>query len=180
MKKQLTRPYRELREKMSPEARARAAAKTKEMLAEMPLNELRHARSLSQERLAEILRVNQASISKLERRTDMYISTLRSFIQAMGGRLEINAIFPDGPVMINQFQSLESEAVTAVAQVSGEQRQGSVAQKGRIVHWADVVTLKEGAYQVIESVSSFENDDLFHYQETPEESEIKDESSSAA
>jgi DNA-binding XRE family transcriptional regulator len=70
---------------MSPQARAEANALTEQMLTEMPLQELRRARHLSQEQLAEILHVRQATISKLERRTDMYISTLRSYIQAMGG-----------------------------------------------------------------------------------------------
>lgn len=70
---------------------------------EMLLCEVRQAREMSQQRLAEVLRINQSSVSKLERRTDMYISTLRSFIESIGGRLEINAVFPDGTVRINQF-----------------------------------------------------------------------------
>ena len=72
----------------------------------MPLQELRQARQLSQEQRATILQVKQASISKLERRTDMYISTLRQFIEAMGGELEIVAKFPDGVVRITQFQEI--------------------------------------------------------------------------
>ncbi|HJX16139.1 MAG TPA: XRE family transcriptional regulator [Candidatus Deferrimicrobiaceae bacterium] len=106
MRKIRTRPYRELRAKMSPASRARAEKQAKELLAEMPLCEVRHAREMSQKRLAEVLRINQASVSKLERRTDMYISTLRSFIEAMGGQLEIKAIFPDGAVRISQFEKL--------------------------------------------------------------------------
>ena len=62
----------------------------------MPLNELRQARGLSQKVLAEVLHVQQPSIAKLEKRTDMYISTLRSHIEAMGGQLEVIARFPDG------------------------------------------------------------------------------------
>jgi len=88
---------------MSPASRARARAKARAMLAEMPLQELRHARGLSQETLAAALHVRQASISKLERRTDMYISTLRSHIRAMGGELEIVARFPEGEVRISNF-----------------------------------------------------------------------------
>lgn len=103
----MAKPFKDLREKMSPEARAKAERKARELLAQMPLQELRQARSLSQERLADLLGVKQASISKLERRTDMYISTLRSFIQAMGGELEIIARFPDGAVQITQFESLD-------------------------------------------------------------------------
>ena len=69
----------------------------------MPLNGLRQARALSQVKLAETLHVNQAAVSKIERRTDMYISTLRAYIRAMGGDLEIVAKFPDGEVKIANF-----------------------------------------------------------------------------
>jgi hypothetical protein len=50
--------------------------------------------------------MKQASISKLERRADMYISSLRRFVEAMGGQLEITAKFPEGDVRINQFEDL--------------------------------------------------------------------------
>ncbi len=91
------------RARMSPVAQARAAKRAQKMLAEMPLQELRQAKELSQVKLAQALRVNQAAISKLERRTDMYISTLRSYIKAMGGDLEVIARFPDGEVKISNF-----------------------------------------------------------------------------
>lgn len=99
----MARKFSELRAGMSLASRARARAKARAMLAEMPLQELRHARGLSQETLAAALHVRQASISKLERRTDMYISTLRSHIRAMGGELEIVARFPEGEVRISNF-----------------------------------------------------------------------------
>jgi transcriptional regulator with XRE-family HTH domain len=95
---------------MSPAAQAGAEAKAQAMLAEMPLNELRLARGLSQKMLAELLRVQQPSIAKIERRTDMYISTLRSHIEAMGGQLDIVARFPDGAVKITNFAELASGA----------------------------------------------------------------------
>jgi transcriptional regulator with XRE-family HTH domain len=72
----------------------------------MPLQELRQARKLSQEAIATVLGAKQASISKLEHRTDMYVSTLRSYIEAMGGTLEIVAQFPDGEVRITQFTDI--------------------------------------------------------------------------
>lgn len=102
----MARKYGELRARMSPEARARAATRAKALLKEMPLHELRRARGLSQETLAAMLKVRQASISKLERRADMYISTLRSHIEAMGGELEIIARFPDGEVRISNFEDV--------------------------------------------------------------------------
>lgn len=76
------------------------------MLAELPLAELRQAMSLSQEQLATELNIHQPAVAKLEKKTDMYISTLHRFIEAMGGLLEINAHFPDGNIRINQFGEL--------------------------------------------------------------------------
>jgi len=72
--------FSELRSRMSPQAQAQAADKAMRMLAEMPLNELRQARGLSQKMLADVLHVQQPSIAKMEKRTDMYLSTLRSHI----------------------------------------------------------------------------------------------------
>ena len=91
---------------MSPEALEKAASLSQAMLDEMPLQELRRARALSQEQLARTLGIKQASVSKLERRTDMYIQTLRNYIEAVGGQLEITAKFPDGKVKINQFEEV--------------------------------------------------------------------------
>jgi ribosome-binding protein aMBF1 (putative translation factor) len=102
----MARKFVELRARMSPESRARAEAKALAMLAEMPLNELRQARGLSQKVLAEALHVQQPAIAKIEKRTDMYISTLRSHIEAMGGELEVVARFPDGSVKISNFSEL--------------------------------------------------------------------------
>lgn len=76
------------------------------MLAEMPLNALRQARGLSQKMLADVLHVQQPSIAKIEKHTDMYISTLRSHIEAMGGQLEVVAKFLDGTVKISNFSEL--------------------------------------------------------------------------
>jgi DNA-binding transcriptional regulator YiaG len=102
----MARKFQELLDKMTPESRARAEARAQAALKEMPLDELRAARELTQEHLAEILNVGQAAISKMERRSDMHISTLRQFVKAMGGQLEIRAVFPDGEVRISQFKDL--------------------------------------------------------------------------
>lgn len=100
----MAKSFKMLRERMPPESRERAHSKAEELMEEMPLNELRAARKMTQERLAANLNVKQAAVSKLERRADMYVSTLREFIGAMGGELEITARFPDGTVRINQFE----------------------------------------------------------------------------
>ena len=101
--------FRTIREKMDPERQERIRKRTEELLAELPLQELRQARALSQQELAEVLGLNQATVSKLERRTDMYLSSLRRFVEAMGGELEISASFPDGKVRIQLFEDLEVE-----------------------------------------------------------------------
>lgn len=93
---------------MSRESIDRAQKMTQSLREEMPLNELRQARGLSQKALAAVLHVEQPAIAKLERRTDMYISTLRSHIEAMGGALEIVAKFPEGSVRIKSFEIPET------------------------------------------------------------------------
>jgi ribosome-binding protein aMBF1 (putative translation factor) len=102
----MAKKFAELRAQMPAESQSRAAAKAQAMLAEMPLNELRQARGLSQKMLAEVLHVQQPAIAKIEKRADMYISTLRSHIEAMGGQLEVVARFPDGAVKISNFADL--------------------------------------------------------------------------
>jgi transcriptional regulator with XRE-family HTH domain len=91
---------------MSSTARKKSTKKMQRLVAEMPLQELRQARELSQEKLAKLLDTKQANISRLEQRTDMYISTLRAYIEAMGGTLEIIAHFPNGDVRVNQFREI--------------------------------------------------------------------------
>jgi len=103
----MAKSFKQLRDKMSPESQKRAEAKAQQLLAQMPLSELQRARSLSQENMAETLLMKQASISKMERRTDIYISTLRSYIEAMGGQLDIIARFPAGEIKINHFSELD-------------------------------------------------------------------------
>lgn len=106
---QVRRNFRELKAGMSPERRARVEARVDEALKAMALDELREARKLTQTQLAATLRVDQGSVSKMERRADMYISTLRSYIEAMGGALHIRAVFPDGEVQIRQFGDVSGE-----------------------------------------------------------------------
>jgi transcriptional regulator with XRE-family HTH domain len=105
----MARNFNELKQKMSPERRARVEERVAHALKNMALDELREARNLTQTQLAALLQVDQGSVSKMERRTDMYVSTLRSYIEAMGGSLDIRAVFPDGEVQITQFQELANQ-----------------------------------------------------------------------
>lgn len=115
----MSKKFRQILEQMSPERQQRIANRTAELLGELPLHELRKARDLSQEELASTLGVNQATISKLERRTDMYISTMRRFVDAMGGELEITARFPEGTVAIDQFSTLTTKESMAHKKTTG-------------------------------------------------------------
>jgi ribosome-binding protein aMBF1 (putative translation factor) len=102
----MARKFSELRNKMSLEAQDESERLFQNTIKEMPLVELRNARGLSQKMLAEALKIRQPAIAKMEKRTDMYISTLRSHIQAMGGELEITARFPEGTVKITNFSQI--------------------------------------------------------------------------
>ena len=102
----MARKFKELEDRMSAESRRRVKTRVKELLQEMALDELRAAREMTQTSLAKILEVGQSEVSKIEKRTDMYVSTLASYIRAMGGDLEICAVFPDGRIKITQFEDL--------------------------------------------------------------------------
>jgi DNA-binding XRE family transcriptional regulator len=101
--------FRELEADMPAEA-IMASEKIHARLKEtMALEELRDALRMTQQELAQTLNVDQSAVSKLEHRTDMYVSTLRRCIAAMGGQLEIRAVFPQGTVRINQFEQLATD-----------------------------------------------------------------------
>ena len=101
----MAKNFKELRAKLSPEARAASVAEVERLgQEEMTLHELRRARELTQRRPADELQIGQGDVSKLERRTDMYVSTLAGYLEAVGAQLEIRAVFPDGrTVRIKQF-----------------------------------------------------------------------------
>ncbi len=101
----MAKNFQQLRAQMSERARAVSDAEHRRLLVEeMSLHQLRKARELTQTKLAEELHMAQGDVSKLERRTDMYVSTLASYLQAVGADLEIRAVFPDGrAVKITQF-----------------------------------------------------------------------------
>lgn len=100
----MAKSFKVLREKMSPEARERSERLAGELNQEIRLAELRSALGVSQDELAQLLKRKQAAISRLERRSDMHVSTLREFIKALGGRLEVIASFPEGSYHIKQFE----------------------------------------------------------------------------
>lgn len=99
------RPFADLTKDWSPERRAANAERKAKLEAEMlSLEQLREGLGITQEELARLLDVQQPAISKLVRRADMKISTLRDLIAAMGGELQINVAFPDRLVEIGNFR----------------------------------------------------------------------------
>lgn len=111
--------WRDIRKTLSPEAEQRIRESVEAVAEVMALRQLREARGLTQVNLAKVLNVNQGAVSRMEKRTDMYVSTLRSFIQAMGGRLQVKAIFPEGEVQIDQFESLDDASREMLAETRG-------------------------------------------------------------
>jgi len=99
----MAKNFSELRKQMSPASQARAAARAEAMLVEMQLQELRKARNVTQISVAQTMRVEQATISKLEHRDDMYVSTLREYVKALGGELKLVASFPDADIRVQPF-----------------------------------------------------------------------------
>lgn len=97
-----TKNYRALHEQViaRPGAEQRIARHREEALAEIGLYELRRSEQISQTELAERLDITQSAISKLEHADDVRLSTLRDYIAALGGRLELRACFPDRDVPI--------------------------------------------------------------------------------
>ena len=103
-------PFDALAKDFTPERRAHVDARKAELRAAMALHELRQARAMTQKTVGDVLNVNQPAVAKLERRADMYVSNLRAYIEAMGGRLNIVAEFPQGSAVITNFSDAGEDA----------------------------------------------------------------------
>lgn len=102
-----------IRKGLSPGRRKKVKARTAHLIAEeMTLQELRRARKLTQVRMAKELGITQDGISKLEKRSDLLLSTLRKTVEAMGGRLSLVVEFPDRePVVLSGIVADEPEPI---------------------------------------------------------------------
>jgi predicted XRE-type DNA-binding protein len=96
------RPFRELAAQVTstPEGRQRVDDYRRLMDAVMTLYRLREERGLTQVEVADILEVTQGNISRLEHASDLYLSTLSRYVEALGGHLELTAVFPDQVVSL--------------------------------------------------------------------------------
>lgn len=101
----------QVRKQLSPARRRKIAARAATLIAEeKTLQELRQAHKLTQKRMAEVLGIGQDSVSRLEQRSDLLISTLRGYVEAMGGRLSLVAEFPNqNPVVLTGITAIESQ-----------------------------------------------------------------------
>jgi hypothetical protein len=109
----MTVTLEEFTKDFTPEERAKVAARTAELIAEeLTLRDLRQAQHLTQERIAELMGVEQENVSRLERRADLLLSTLSSYVAAMGGKLRLIAEFPNRqPVAIALADIIDKEPV---------------------------------------------------------------------
>jgi DNA-binding transcriptional regulator YiaG len=103
----MAKKFEELRAKMSPEAQSRAAARAEALMVEMQLRDLRKARQVTQVDVAKAMSVEQAAVSKLERRDDMYVSTLSAYVKALGGELKLVASFPDADIQVRRYKAID-------------------------------------------------------------------------
>jgi transcriptional regulator with XRE-family HTH domain len=101
----MAKPFKNLKDEMSSERRSAIEDRAQAILMQMALQELRQARHLTQQELANALQINQAALSKMENQSDIRVSTLRKLLAAMGGTLKLVATFPEGEIVINQYDS---------------------------------------------------------------------------
>ncbi len=123
--------------KLSVARRKKIKARAAQLIAEeMTLRDLRKAHRLTQERIAKVLNVGQDGVSRLEKRSDLLISTLRSYVEAMGGSLSLIAEFPDRqPVALAGLTTMDTESPSTSRQEAGRSdRLGRNASR-RGIHW---------------------------------------------
>lgn len=97
--------WNDLKHKASPEVRARLKREARAELQRIGFDKLRQARQQTQVAVAEKLNMGQGAVSRMEKQSDLLLSTLREYVGALGGQLEIRAVFPDGDFVIDRFAS---------------------------------------------------------------------------
>ena len=120
---------------LPPDRRAKVTARARKLVAEeKALRHLRQARDLTQQSMATLLHIDQAGVSKIENRSDMLLSTLRSYVEAMGGSLRLVAEFPDG---VAELASLGEVLDTARPMPVRKGKTRERAKRPRLVHAND-------------------------------------------
>jgi DNA-binding Xre family transcriptional regulator len=105
------RPFGELSEEVRsrPGAADEIDARKRAIVAAVQLNELRKQRGQTQAQLADLLGMTQANVSRIERSDNLYLSTLADYVDALGGHIEINAVFDDDVVSLGPVEKDRSE-----------------------------------------------------------------------
>lgn len=122
-----------------PERRARVDEEKRVMGAVMTLFEMREQRGASQEDLARVWATSQPNVSKIERQDDLFVSTVRRYVEALGGRLELHAVFPDQTVRL-QVRTPEQGAGSNGARETPRERAVQRAESGLTTEREEVVT----------------------------------------
>ena len=129
------RPFGDLTKRLPAARKARIADKTAALDTALTLHALRKARAVSQEELAKKLAVGQPAVAKIERRSDMYVSNLRRYVEALGGTLEMSARFADGVVTIVQEPPPAINPLKGGGHRNGEVRQRSQVFNTKTEQW---------------------------------------------
>ena len=93
----------------NPERRARVDEYKRAIYDALELAKVRENRKVTQKEMAEALDVTQANISRIEHQDDIYLSTLSGYVQALGGKLEVHAVFPDQTISITAGRSSRTQ-----------------------------------------------------------------------
>lgn len=111
VKRNMAKPFSNLSEKAlaDPVRRARIEEIDRATGVALELAKLRESRDATQRVVADVLKVTQANVSRIEHESDLYLSTLRSYVEALGGRLEITAVFDDERIAIVDAQEATVE-----------------------------------------------------------------------
>jgi transcriptional regulator with XRE-family HTH domain len=118
--------------RMSPEMRAEVEVRGRELIEEvLTLRDLRSAHQLTQKRVAELLGVQQDSVSRMERRTDMLLSTMSGYVEAMGGTLRLIAEFPNRRPFTVKLSDVMDSGEDSQEDASRERRHRKAAAKGK-------------------------------------------------
>ena len=118
-------PWREIKDEFSAEQREEIRLQALEDLERIGFGKLRRARQQTQVALAKELNIPQGAVSRLERRTDLLLSTLRHYVEALGGELELRVVFPDGVFLIDSFG--ENAEAPSKAETQPSERSDAVA-----------------------------------------------------
>lgn len=109
--------------KLPAERQRKIAARAGQLIAdENALRQLRKARDLTQERMAKLLGIGQDSVSRLESRSDLLLSTLRGYVEAMGGSLKLVVEFPDSTAVLSSLGEVNAEPQTRAGKTTRVRR----------------------------------------------------------